>query len=229
MAGVGWVVVLLALLAAANVANNAALRGAYPWLSLLELALVGALAYGAGLTAADLGLDRASARRGLAVGAVCVGLVVLGVVAVALTPAGREAFLDRRTRLGWGDAVFAALVTVPVGTVLLEEVAFRGVLWGLVARLASPTWATVVSASAFGLWHVLPSLGLGRNNAAVAGTIGTDSAVTAAFGVAVTAAAGVVLAELRRRTGSLLAPLALHWATNATGYLVGAAVWSIHI
>jgi len=223
------VVGLLLVLAGANVANNAALRGAYPWLSLLELALVGAIAYGAGLSAADLGLDRTSARRGLVVGLVCVALVGLVFALVALTPAGREAFLDRRTRLGWGDAVFAALVTVPVGTVVLEEVAFRGVLWGLVARLASPTWATVVSAGAFGLWHVLPSLGLGRNNAAVAATIGTRGVAVALFGVVVTAAAGVVLAELRRRTGSLLAPLALHWATNAMGYLIGAAVWHFHI
>lgn len=36
-----------------------------------------------------------------------------------------------------------------------------------------------------------------------------------------TAAAGAVLCELRRRSGSLLAPMALHWATNALGYLAG--------
>jgi membrane protease YdiL (CAAX protease family) len=227
--GWGWVVALLALLAGANVANNIALRGGYPWLSLGELAVVAALAYGAGLTLADLGLDPAAARRGAAVGVACVVLVGLGYAVVALTPLGREAFLDRRTALGWGDAVFAALVTVPVGTVLLEELAFRGVLWGLVARLASPAWATALSAVAFGLWHVVPALGLGRNNPAVAGTIGTHVALVAAFGVAVTVLAGVVLGELRRRTGSLLAPLGLHWATNALGYLVGAAAWSIHI
>lgn len=229
MVDVGWVAALLVLLAAANVANNAVLRDAYPWLSFLELALVAAIAHGARLTAADLGLARSTVRRGLVVGLWCVALVVLVFTVVALTPAGGEAFLDRRTRLGWGDAVFAAFVTVPVGTVVLEEVAFRGVLWGLVARLATPAWATAVSAVAFGLWHVLPSLGLGRNNAAVGGTIGTDPVVTAAFGVAVTVVAGVVLAELRRRTGSLLAPLLLHWATNATGYLVGAAIWQIRI
>jgi membrane protease YdiL (CAAX protease family) len=42
----------------------------------------------------------------------------------------------------------------------------------------------------------------------------------------VTAAAGLVLAELRRRSGSLLAPGLLHWATNGLGYLVGALAWA---
>ncbi|MFG2748367.1 CPBP family glutamic-type intramembrane protease [Streptomyces xanthophaeus] len=36
-----------------------------------------------------------------------------------------------------------------------------------------------------------------------------------------TAAAGVQFCELRRRSGSLLAPMGLHWAVNAFGYLVG--------
>jgi len=221
----GWVVALLVVLAATNVANNVALRDAYPWTSILELALVLAVAYGAGLRAADLGLARATWRRGLLVGAAGVAMVALVYLLVALSPAGREAFLDRRAALGAGAAVFAALVTVPVGTVILEEVAFRGVLWGLVARLRGPTAATVVSAVAFGLWHVLPSLGLGRNNRAVGEVIGTGAVTVALFGVAVTIAAGVVLAELRRRTGSLIAPVAVHWATNGLAYLVGALVW----
>ena len=31
--------------------------------------------------------------------------------------------------------------------------------------------------------------------------------------------AGVVFCEVRRRSGSLLAPVALHWAINAVGYV----------
>ena len=33
-------------------------------------------------------------------------------------------------------------------------------------------------------------------------------------------------AKLRRRSGSLLAPAGLHWATNGLGVLVAAAVWA---
>ncbi|MFI7415082.1 type II CAAX prenyl endopeptidase Rce1 family protein [Streptomyces sp. NPDC049627] len=44
-----------------------------------------------------------------------------------------------------------------------------------------------------------------------------------AVAIAATAAAGVVLCELRRRSGSLLAPMALHWAVNGFGY---ACAWA---
>jgi membrane protease YdiL (CAAX protease family) len=36
--------------------------------------------------------------------------------------------------------------------------------------------------------------------------------------VAGTALAGLVLCELRRRSGGLLAPFALHWALNSVGF-----------
>jgi membrane protease YdiL (CAAX protease family) len=44
--------------------------------------------------------------------------------------------------------------------------------------------------------------------------------------VAFTGLAGVVFCELRRRSGSLLAPAGLHWATNGLGVLAAAAVWA---
>ncbi|SNT59335.1 CAAX protease self-immunity [Asanoa hainanensis] len=80
----------------------------------------------------------------------------------------------------------------------------------------------------FGLWHVLPSLGLGRNNQIVGSVYGTAAGLAlTASAVLATVLAGVVLALLRRRSGSLLAPIGLHWATNALGYLAGAAIWAV--
>jgi membrane protease YdiL (CAAX protease family) len=46
--------------------------------------------------------------------------------------------------------------------------------------------------------------------------------------VAFTAVAGLVFCELRRRSGSLLAPAGLHWAVNGLGVVVAAALWSMH-
>lgn len=40
-------------------------------------------------------------------------------------------------------------------------------------------------------------------------------------GCALHRGAGVLFCELRRRSGSLLAPMGLHWAVNALGYLAG--------
>ena len=45
--------------------------------------------------------------------------------------------------------------------------------------------------------------------------------------VAFTILAGIVFAELRRRSGSLLAPAGLHWATNGLGVLASARIWAI--
>ena len=56
---------------------------------------------------------------------------------------------------------------MPVGTVLLEEVGFRGVVYGLAERAHGPLAATAVSSGLFGLWHVLPALDAYRANPAV--------------------------------------------------------------
>ena len=45
-----------------------------------------------------------------------------------------------------------------------------------------------------------------------------------AAAVGFTALAGLLLCELRRRSGSLLAAAALHWATNGLGVLLTAGL-----
>ncbi|MFK8850050.1 type II CAAX prenyl endopeptidase Rce1 family protein [Streptomyces sp. Ac-502] len=74
------------------------------------------------------------------------------------------------------------------------------------------------------MWHVLPSLGLAVDKPALTPLFGR-SPLGAVFAVVVavlfTGAAGVLFGELRRRSGSLLAPMGLHWAVNAFGYLAG--------
>ena len=89
--------------------------------------------------------------------------------------------------------------------------------------------ATIGSSVLFGLWHVLPSLGLASDNAAIGDTVGTGRSaqlISVVGTVVFTGLSGVVFCELRRRSGSLLAPAGLHWATNAIGVLASAAVWA---
>ncbi len=117
-------------------------------------------------------------------------------------------------------------MVIPLGTVLFEEVAFRGVLWGLLRSRHGIAWTTAASSALFGFWHVLPSLRLTDVNPAVAAVAGggpRGQALAVAGAVVFTAAAGVLLCELRRR-GSLLAPLGLHWAVNGLGVLASAGV-----
>lgn len=176
-------------------------------------ALLILLARVAGLSWDDLGLGRRAARRGArwaAIAALVVAAVLLAGVAV---PWIRSAFLDARYQMDVGSALVTALLVVPLSTILLEEIAFRGVLFGLFHQRQRTAWAFGVSSTLFGLWHILPYLPAGRF-------------LTAAAIVGTTALLGLLLCELRRRSGSLLAAMGGHWAANGLGVLLAALLWS---
>ena len=183
----------------------------------------------AGLSWAELGLGPGTWRRGFVWAGAIIGIVALVLAAGAALPLTRDAFRDSRYHLGLGSALLTSFVLIPVGTVLLEEVAFRGVLWGLLRRVGGTVMATAVSSALFGLWHILPSLGLATDNEAIGSAVGqgrSAQVITVAGTVLFTAGSGVVFCELRRRSGSLLAPAALHWAVNGLAVLASAAVWA---
>jgi membrane protease YdiL (CAAX protease family) len=187
------------------------------------------LARMAGLSWPELGLGPGTWRRGLVWAGAIIGIVAVVLAAGAALPLTRGLFRDSRYQFGLGEALLTAFVLIPVGTVLLEEIAFRGVLWGLFRRLRGTAVATAASSALFGLWHILPSLGLASDNEAIGGAVGTGQSaqlVTVAGTVLFTAASGVVFCELRRRSGSVLASAGLHWATNGLAVLASAAVWA---
>jgi membrane protease YdiL (CAAX protease family) len=192
-------------------------------------ALLLALSRRTGLSWSDLGFSRRSLVRGAAYAVTCVSLVAAVYGVAAMVPFTRLAFADVRYEMPPQRALLTAFLVIPLGTVLLEEVAFRGVLQGLVTRHWGPRWGLSLSSVTFGAWHILPSLGLNHANAAVgavagAGTTGEVGSVLAA--VVFTALAGLLLAELRRRSGSILAAAGLHWAVNAFGVLIAAILFT---
>jgi uncharacterized protein len=223
----GAVIIALAVL---NVLFHE-LPGADFWLGLPCAAGLLALSRGIGLGWNELGLSRDRLKPG-AIWAAAAILAVASVYAFAvLIPATRRAFLDSRYHVGVGDAFTTAFVRIPFGTIVFEEIAFRGVLWALFARLMSARYVVLATAGLFGLWHVLPSLHLAAANAGVAdavgGTGGGASAWAVIGAVGVTTVGGVVFGEARRRSGSLLASAGLHWATNGLGVLFGLAAWHL--
>ena len=159
---------------------------------------------------------------GLIWGGACVGVITVVYLVGASMRRTRAAFHDDRiSDLSGPRVMFQALVEVPFGTVLLEEVAFRAVLFSMLARRYGVVWAIVWSALIFGLWHVLPSIGTHEQNAAlgkVAGQGLRGNVVAVSLSVLGTAVAGVLFNGLRLLSGSLLAPMGLHWATNGMGY-----------
>jgi uncharacterized protein len=182
----------------------------------------------AGLSWEELGLGRDALARGLWSGLV-VTAVIAATYAIGVTiPVTRRFFRDTRYRVGPGSAFYLAFVAVPFGTVVVEEVAFRGVVWSLIEVDHGPFWATFVSSILFGLWHVLPAIDLARTNQALESkTAGRHGLLVVLGTVAFTTLAGVVFGELRHLTGSLVAPVLMHWATNGLGVLAAARVWAI--
>jgi len=154
--------------------------------------------------------------------------VVAGLLAVGVAlPATRELFADRRVDEGSVAALlYATLVRIPLGTALLEETLFRGVLLGLGLRRWPLRVAVAWSSALFGLWHVLPAGGLSGYNPVVADAVHGPAGrlVVTAAAVAATALAGLAFCWLRLRAGSLLAPVMLHAAANSVAY---AAAWVV--
>ena len=219
--GVGCLGLVLVVLAVAAVVDRA-VPGVHVAVGLGLATCLVVIARAEELTAADLGLARSTWPAGLRLGAAAAALVAVAyALAYLLTPV-RQVLPDAGGGVGRA-ALWAVLVVVPLGTVVPEELAFRGLLLPLLARRYGVPAATLLSSGLFGLWHVLASLGGGVTNVAMAGVVGGDAAGTVVRVIATvlfTSLAGVVLCWLRLRSGSLLAPVLAHWTVNGLGVIV---------
>lgn len=139
----------------------------------------------------------------VAVAAACVVMVLLAL------ERGRALLRDERLREVRGArAVYTVAIRIPIGTALVEEVVFRGVLLG--SMLGEGTARALgVSSIAFGLWHVVPTMDLARANRLGWWVVPA--------GVVATGAAGALLGWLRIETGSIATPLIAHASINAAG------------
>ena len=210
----------LGTMASANLLSNRVVPNSD---AVVGLGLVGglaAVARASDLGADDLGLARRNWGAGLRWGGAAAAVVAAGYGIAALIPAVRDVVTE--STLSWTGTLVKALVVIPLVTVIPEEFAFRGVLWGLLRRESGRRVATVVSSALFGLWHVLPALGGGAANESVAGAVGDGLAGTVlrvVGTVQLTGRGGVVFCERRARSGSWLAPILVHGAITGLGEL----------
>jgi membrane protease YdiL (CAAX protease family) len=212
---------ILTALAVARAVDHA-VAGAHLAVGLGLAACLAGIARAQRLTAADLGLARSAWPAGLRWGGAAAALVAAAYALGSLIAPLRQALPDGPGGMG-GAALWTVLVVIPLGTVLPEELAFRGLLPAVLGRRHDAVASTLISSALFGLWHVLASLGGGAANTMIAGAVGADAAGTAArvvVTVGFTSLAGVVLCWLRLRSGSLLAPVLAHWTVNALGVIV---------
>lgn len=212
-------VVLLVVVAHNVVGNLVVPRAWYVPVNLAVTGILVAVARVSGASWAQLGLARADLGRGVALGATAFLVVATVLVVAALVPVTRALFLDQRVAGLAGTALaYEALVRIPAGTVVLEEVAFRGVLLALFDRVTSTPVAVASSSVLFGLWHIVPTVEALRANRL------SPTGVTVGAAVVVTAVAGVVFCWLRLHGRSLLAPALAHVATNSVALVVAVEV-----
>lgn len=182
-----------------------------------------------GMHWSELGISPRHWKRGTAYSVAAVGLVLLVVAIGIALPFTRQFFLSERYATVSG-ALVASMIVIPLQTVIPEELAFRGVLHGTLERLWGARGVFAAGSLLFGFWHIASSLGLTAGNAGLTSFLGVGIwgqilGITGA--VIATAAAGFVFTWLRRRSGSILAPIALHWSLNGAGALAAAVVWQV--
>jgi membrane protease YdiL (CAAX protease family) len=208
---------LISVLAIANVVSNRLLPAwAYVPFNLVVAAGVVLLAHRL-VAPAEMGLTEwaRGARWG---GVVMVATLVVYATAAIVVP---DVFEDRRVGGGVATLLYHALVRIPLGTVLLEELSFRGALPAVLAQRWSTLQAYVVASVLFGLWHILPAWSIGDVNPVADDVLGegwVGHAAGIVLAVAGTFVAGMMLCLLRHLSRSLLAPALAHVATNSLGY-----------
>jgi uncharacterized protein len=219
------VAAVVTLAASTTLANRVLPGWAYPVCGVVAAAVLVTLARAAGLSWSDLGLR--SLRRPALAGLAGAGLVAV-VFAIALAvPSLRTVYQDGRVGdPDLGQLLWLTCGRILFGTVLIEEVAFRGVLPALLgARDDRWRWPPILGAAAlFVLWHFLPALAIGRNAAVHAVFGSTPVVVVQVLAMAAAGVAGIFLHWWRHTGRGVLASVIVHFATNAGGLTLAVLV-----
>jgi membrane protease YdiL (CAAX protease family) len=198
---------VIAVLVTHNVVGNLVLPQA--WYIPANLVTTAVVVGGAG------GVEVGGVGDGLAAGLPIAAALALAFVVATRVPPLRPLLADgRMAGVGRAETAYRALVRIPLGTVVLEEVAFRGMLLDL--------GGAAVSSVLFGLWHVLPTqAALDANRLA---RERRARCVAVAGAVVAMTAVGLAFCWLRLWTGSLVAPMAVHAAANSGATVAAYAV-----
>jgi membrane protease YdiL (CAAX protease family) len=165
--------------------------------------------------------------RGAKWGFTLFGLTLLVLLVAVNLPAFHDLYDDRRTGATVPLLLYHTLIRIPLGTVLLEETAFRAVLPAVFAVRWGVVRACVAASLLFGVWHVLPALGLVDINPVTAQVFGDGGAgrlVAVTFAVVGTAFAGMWWCWVRYRSLSILSTMIAHVATNSIAYTIA---WTV--
>ncbi|MFZ1323887.1 MAG: CPBP family intramembrane glutamic endopeptidase [Candidatus Saccharimonadales bacterium] len=176
-----------------------------------------AVCYRLKLSRSELGLDSRSLKKGFMLGLTwSAGIVLIMSVALLINS---DWFLDERYNRSLGKILLYIFVTLPATTVLFEELWFRGITYAVMARRLSGPQAAKLSALAFGVWHTMSAAGFSFSGLRV------SRLVTTLIVVIATSIAGWIFIRLRQSSGSLVAPVMVHYSINATGVILAYLAW----
>lgn len=118
-------------------------------------------------------------------------------------------------------------VRLPVGVALVEELAFRGLLYGLLRKHHSSRVAILWSAAAFAGWHIaVTARSASQTNLTDAKLPGFlrpyIQPLSVVGGMLSTGIAGALFGLIREYTGNLAGPIVAHWLVDG---LMVAALW----
>ena len=151
------------------------------------------------VTRAALGLRTPRVATGVRFGSAAGAAAASAVAATTAVPLVRAAMAERQPPAsvpGW------LLWHIPVGTVWAEEAAFRAALATVGSRAFGKSGGRLLQAAVFGLSHTADARATGEPVVAT---------------VLVTAVGGWLFGWLADRSGSLAAPMLVHWAINEAG------------
>jgi membrane protease YdiL (CAAX protease family) len=197
------------------------------------LAALATIAFGLflGLSLPQMGLTLDGVKNVIVISALATIVIFLVTFAMSFLPFLKhiflgESFANARVR----SVFFEAGFRIPLGTALVEEILFRGVLLGVLLQSYSPLTSSIIAAAVFGLWHIAPSINSIESNTAVQERMRTKSlrAKGSVAGIVfVTFTAGMFFNWLRIISGTILTTWLVHWAINSSGAVASAAQGAI--
>jgi membrane protease YdiL (CAAX protease family) len=171
------------------------------------------------LTWTEAGIGRTNLVRSILIGAgIGLGLATVLLLALEVGAQLGTPITYQPLRGASISAVLThALVGLPLQTVIPEELAFRGLLLGLLMRKLTPFRAVLVASAIFVAWHVVVQI----QTLAVT-NFTSQWQIVPAMGLAFAGlfAGGVIFALVRLRTGNLASAIVAHWLFDA-GLITG--------
>lgn len=203
---------VVVVLAVYNVARSSVIPGDGHFAANVAIGVVMLVAgLAAGMSTAELGIEQAHLGDGLRLGSIVLAGLGAVLLVAAFLPLTSAYFEDERVDVTFPQMLLRVLIVIPLGTVFVEEVVFRGVLHGLLRRRFEILRAALIGATLFALWHLFPVwnsyTGVEPTDLDRWGNVGGTFVATFV--------AGLGFIWLRHRSKHLAAPILAHIGTNS--------------